>query len=364
MQQFSVDIFDRSLSYVCNGQTIVSSIDDDYLSPKTNTITISNVNKEIIAGYFIRLQSDETDFFGLITDVSPGEFETTIQFSSFISIFNEVILFWVTFQGLEEGHANPLEGTIAHLIRTYYVTTTDRLMYLPLNVYVDPNIVEIGQWTLGITRTKEEIPFTTISIYADLIVPALKRYGVSLIVTPDFNRKMIDIKVTRSSKTLNIDGDLDDVTVRTLKYNNRPLGTNKLEVVNNLHPTTSTIKYYAHPDMSFNTTNANRITPVAFETRMIVPKEDTTASFQAAALEEAYNVFSGAAWDNLIELEVAPDNKNILPMEMEIGQKVTLWYKGATYSSILTGKIIEDNCTVLLFGSERIEYTKRSKGGR
>ena len=360
MQQFNVDIFDRSLSYVCNGQTIVSSIDDDYLSPKTNTIAISNVDKEIIAGYFIRLQSDETDFFGLITDVSPGEFETTIQFASFISIFNEVILFWVGFQGLEEGHANPLEGVIAHHIRTYYVTTTDSLMYLPLNVYVDPNITEIKQWTLGITRTKEEINFTTLSIYADLIVPALKRYGVSFIVTPDFNRKIIDIKVTRSSKTLNIDGELNDVTVRTLKYNNRPLGTNKLEIVNNLDPNT-TITYYVHPDMTFDTNNTNRITPVAFETRMIVPQENTTASFQEAAKEEAYNVFSGAAWDNLIELEVAPDNKNILPMEMEIGQKVTLWYKGATYSSILTGKVIEDHKIILLFGSERIEYTKRAK---
>lgn len=360
MQQFNVDIFDRSLSYVCNGQTIVSSIDDDYLSPKTNTIAISKVDKEIIAGYFIRLQSDETDFFGLITDVSPGEFETTIQFSSFITVFNETILFWVGFQGLEAGHVNPLEGTIAHHIRTYYVTTTDRLMYLPLNIYVDPNITEIKQWTLGITRTKEEIDFTTLSIYADLIVRALKRYGVSLIVTPDFNRKMIDIKVTRSSKTLNIDGELNDVTVRTLKYNNRPLGTNKLEIVNNLDPNT-TITYYVHPDMTFDTNNTNRITPVAFETRMIVPQENTTASFQAAAKEEAYNVFSGAAWDNLIELEVAPDNQNILPMEMEIGQKVTLWYKGATYSSILTGKIIEDHNIILLFGSERIEYTKRAK---
>lgn len=360
MRQFNVDIFDRSLSYVCNGQTSISSIDDDYLSPKTNILSIPRVSAEIIAGYFIRLQSEDIEFFGLITDVSPGEFETTIQFSSFISIFDEVILFWVGFQGLEAGHVNPLEGVIAYHIEIYYVTTTDTLMRLPLNVYVDPNITEIKQWTLGITRTKEDIDFTTLSIYADLIVPALKRYGVSLIVTPDFNRKMIDIKVTRSSKTLNIDGDLDDVTVRTLKYNNRPLGTNKLEVVNN-NNTNTKVTYYVHPDMTFDTSNTNRITPVAFETRMIVPQEDTTASFQEAALEEAYNIFSGAAWDNLIELEAAPDNQNILPMEMEIGQKVTLWYKDATYSSILTGKIIEDHKIVLLFGSERIEYTKRAK---
>lgn len=360
MQQFSVDIFDRSLSYVCNGQAIVNSIDDDYLSPKTNTIAISNVDKEIIAGYFIRLQSDETDFFGLITDVSPGEFEIAIQFASFISIFNESILFWVGFQGLESGHANPIEGVIAHYINTYYVNTTDILMRLPLNVYIDPNVPDIFQWTLGITKARDEADFAVISIYADLIIPALKRYGVSLIATPDFNAKSIAIKITRSTKLLNIDGDLDDVTVRTLKFNNRPLGTNKLEVVNNYNPS-MTITYYVHPDMTFNTTDTNRITPVAFETSMIVPKENTKASFQEAALEEAYNVFSGAAWDNYIELEVAPDNKNILPMEMEIGQKVTLWYKEATYSSILTGKIIEDHKIVLLFGSERIEYTKRAK---
>lgn len=363
MRQFNVDIFDRSLSYVCNGQTSISSIDDDYLSPKTNILSIPRVSAEIIAGYFIRLQNDDTEFFGVITDVSPGEYETTIQFSSFITVFNETILFWVGFQGLEAGHANPLEGVIAYHIEIYYVTTTDTLMRLPLNIYVDPNITEIKQWTLGITRTKEEIDFTTLSIYADLIVPALKRYGVSLIVTPDFNRKMIDIKVTRSSKTLNIDGDLDDVTVRTLKYNNRPLGTNKLEVVNN-NNTNTKVTYYVHPNMTFDTSNTNRITPVAFETRMVVPREDTTASFQEAALEEAYNVFSGAAWDNLIELEVAPDNKNVRPLELEIGQKIMLWYEGASYTSILTGKIIEDSCIVLLFGSERIEYTKRSKGGR
>lgn len=360
MQQFSVDIFDRSLSYICNGQTIISSIDDDYLSPQTNTISIAKVEEEILVGYFLRLQNEETEFFGLITDVSPGEYSITIQFSSFISIFDETILFWTLFQGLEEGHSNPIGAVIAHHIRTHYVSTTDTLMRLPINIHVDPNITDIMQWTLGITRARDNANFAVVNIYQDLIVPALKRYGVSIVVKPDFNARLIDCKITISSKVLNIDGNLDDVTVRTLKYNNRPLGTNKLEVVNNLHPT-DIITYYAHPDMSFNTTNANRITPVAFETRMIVPQEDTTASFQAAALEEAYNVFSGAAWDNLIELEVAPDNQNILPMEMEIGQKVTLWYKGATYSSILTGKVIEDHNIILLFGSERIEYTKRAR---
>ena len=363
MQRFSVDVFDRSLRYVCNAQTVIPSVDDDYISPRTNELEMPKATDEISAGYFIHLKSDENDFFGLITDVSPGEYTTTIHFASFISVFNETILFWVGFQGLKDGHENPLEGTIAHLIRTYYVTTTDRLMCLPLNVYLDPDVPDIQKWTLGITRTRDEANFAIVNIYTDLIIPALKRYGVSLVVTPDFNAKMINIKVTRSTKSFNIDGDLDNVTIRTLKFNNRPLGTNKLEVVNNYNPNTK-ITYYVHPDMTFNTTNTDRITPVAFATSMIMPRENTTASFQEAALEEAYNVFSGAAWDNLIELEVSPDDKIVKPKELEIGQKISLWYKGAIYTSILTGKIVEDGCIVLLFGSERIEYTKRSKGGR
>lgn len=363
MQQFSVDIFDRSLAYICNDQTTITSIDDDYLSPRTNTVTIQKTNAEIKAGYFIRLQSEKTEFFGLITDVSPGEYEITIQFSSFISIFSETFLFWLGQQGTESGHAYSLESTIELYIRTYYITNSDSLMRLPISVSIDPNITQTQRWTVGLRRTRDEINYTVIDLYSDLILPALKKYGVSITVTPDFNEKLIKLKITNSAKILKIDGNLDNVMVRTLKYNDRPLGTNKLTIINGNNPDQS-IVYYIHPNRTFDTVNTNRITPVAFETRMVSPTENTLASFQEAALEEAYNVFSGSSWDNLIELETDPDDMNILPMDLEIGQKITLYYEDATYTSILTGKIIEDSCIVLLFGSERIEYSKRNKGGR
>lgn len=363
MQQFSVDVFDRSLTYVCNGLTSVSSIDDDYISPKTNIITIPKVSESIIAGYFIRLQNEKFNFFGVITDVSPGEFETTIQFSSFISIFRETILFYLGYQGTEAGHSVTLEDRIRAYIAAYYVNHADTYVRLPLRVYVDPNITQTNRWYVGIISNKEGFNYATPDIYTDLIVPALKKYGVAIVVTPDFNAKRINLKITKSSKTLNIDGNLDNVTVRALKYNDRPLGANRLTLVNG-NNANQQITYYVHPDRTFDTNNTNRITPVAFETRIVNPSENTQAAFQAAALDEAYNVFSGNSWDNLIELEVDPDDENIQPMELEIGQKITLWYNGASYTSILTGRIIEESCIVLLFGSERIEYTKRTKGGR
>ena len=363
MQQFNVDIFDRTLTYVTNEQAAVSSIDDDYLSPQTNTITILNTEEEFKAGYFIRLQNDKLSFFGLITDVSPGEFETTIQFTSFISIFSETILFWTGQQGTEAGHAATLEDRLRANISVNYVSHADTYVRLPIRIYVDPSITQINRWTLGIIGAKDGLKYATPDLYSDIIIPALKKYGVAIIVTPDFNAKIVDLKITRSSKTLNIDGNLDNVTVRALKYNDRPLGTNRLTLVNG-NNTNQQITYYVHPDRSFDTSNTNRITPVSFETRIVNPSENTAAAFQAAALDEAYNVFSGNSWDNLIELEVDPDDENIQPMELEIGQKITLWYNGASYTSILTGRIIEESCIVLLFGSERIEYTKRTKGGR
>lgn len=360
MQQFNVDVFDRGLHYVCNAITSVQSIDDDYISPKTNIITISNVSAKIISGYFIRLQNESNEFFGLITDVSPGEYVTQIQFASFITIFSETVLMWTKLQGTESSHNYSLEYVMELFIRTTYISNSDTYMRLPISIQIDPNITRTMRWYVNILSVQEGINYATPNIYEDLIVPGLKKYGTSIVVTPDFNQKVINLKITKNSEALNIDGNLDDVTVRTLKYNDRPLGVNKLTVVNMLN-TNNQITYYVHPDRTFDTSNTNRITPVSFETQIINPMGDTAEDFQASALDTAYNVFSGSEWNNLIELEVSPDNKNIRPMEMEIGQKVSLWYEGATYTSILTGKIIEDSCIVLLFGSERIEYTKRSK---
>ena len=363
MQQYNVDIFDRTLTYVCNQQTAVVSIDDDYISPQTNTITILNVEKEFSAGYFIRLQNDKTEFFGVITDVSPGEYETTIQFASFISIFSETILFYLGYQGTESGHTVTLEDRIRAYIAAYYINHADTYVRLPIRIYVDPNITQTSRWYVGIISNKEGFNYASVDIFSDLIVPALKKYGVSIVVTPDFNAKIVDLKITRSLKTLKIDGNLDTVTVRTLKFNDKPLGTNRLTLVNG-NNANQQITYYVHPDRTFDTVNTNRITPVSFETRIVSPSDTSQLAFQIAALDEAYNVFSGSSWDNFIELETDPDDENVRPRELEIGQKVELHYKDDIYTSILTGKVIEDNHIILLFGSERIEYTKRTKGGR
>lgn len=361
MLQYSVDIFDRSMVFV--GHTIVdnSKIDDDYISAKANGIQFGTIDADIKNGDFIRLQNEQTTFFGVIVDVTPGKYITSLQFKPFISIFDELFLFDTKTQGTDANVSHPtLEQTIKRYIDAMYVNNSDTLQNLPLVVSIDPSITQTQNWSLNITPDVKESHYSIIHLYSVLIVNALKKYGVAIEVTPSFRTRKINLKITKNLQTFKIDANLDNVLVKTLKYNDRPTGTNKLVVYND-QDYSQTITFYVYLDRTWGVNNTNRITPVVVESRSVTPDdefEDPLEGFAAAALDLAYSTLSGLQWDNLIELEAVPSDKNIEPNQMKIGQSVSVWYKGGKYTSILTGKIISTNSVTLLFGSERIEYSK------
>ena len=217
-------------------------------------------------------------------------------------------------------------------------------------------------WSLNLTPDVEGSHYTIIGLYTVLIVNSLKKYGIAIRVRPSFTQKKFILTISKSTRMLNIDGDLDNVTVKTLKYNDRPTGVNKLTIYNSDNYSMS-VTFYVHTDRSFSTEDStNRITPVVREVRDATPDSsitDPTEAFLVAAADVASSVLSGIEWDNLIELETFVSDENVRPMEMEIGQTIKLWYKGGTYQSILTGKTIGTDGITLLFGSERIQYFKR-----
>lgn len=365
MQQYSVDIFDRSLNFV--GHTIIegsNKIDDDYISARTNTIDFRTLDAEINNGDFIRLQNDQLNFFGVITDVSPGKKTTTLQFMPFISIFDELFLFDTKTQSTSASVTHPtLEKTIENYIKALYVNNEDALQNLPLLVSIDSSITQTAQWSLNITPDVKDSHYSIIHLYSVLIVNALKKYGVVIRVRPLFSAKRIQLIITKSSSTFKIDANLDNVHVKTLKYNDRPNGTNKLVIYND-QDYSQHLNFYVYTDRTWGIDNVNRITPVSLETRSVTPDEDfadPVQGFAAAALDVAYSTLSGLQWDNLIELEASPADENVKPVEMEVGQTVSVWYKGGKYTSILTGRLISPSSITLLFGSERIEYSKRAR---
>lgn len=362
MRQYNVDIFDRSLRLRVNDVVVINRIDDDYIASKANSIEIKPTGN-VIAGDFIRLKNDLTNFFGVITDVSPGETCTTINYKSFITIFDESILFYVKNQGTDANvsHAT-LEQTLYNYINATYISTSDTYQRLPITVSIATGSAT-ALWSFGILPDVENGQYAIVNLYSDLIVEALKKYGVGITVTPSFSRKTIDLVIGKNTEVHKIDGNLKNVNVATLKYNDKPTGTNKL-IVYNTENYGQSITFYVHPDRSWDINNQDRISPVFKEVTGVAPDqdyEDPSEGFAASAVDAAYSILEGLQFDNLIELEVSPTDHNIKPLEMRIGQTVTLRYKDGSYKSILTGKIIEPNLITLLFGSERIEYSKRSK---
>lgn len=90
---------------------------------------------------------------------------------------------------------------------------------------------------------------------------------------------------------------------------------------------------------------------------------ETTAAalFEDKAYTKALQTFSKNKYDNLIELEVAADDEMIKPTALKIGQVVNVISEGNSYTSILSGREIEDTI-VLIFGTIRLELTKSLKG--
>lgn len=365
MQRFNVDVFDRTVSFVYNATVDATSVDDDYVSASLNIVEVP-ATQLVETGHFIRLQNDNYYFFGIVTEVSPGEVSTRIGFKSFLTIFDEEVLFDTNWQGTGHAATRPtLETVIRNFISDTYVNPSDTYQRLPLVVTIDATITETLDWSFGIRPEKDTSHYAVANLYSDIIVRAIKEYGVAITVEPVFYDRKVHLTITKRPTPFKISADQDNVVVKTLKYSDKTVGINKL-IVYNADNYNQNITFYVHPDKTWNTTNSNRITPVSRGVKLVTPQENTVDSFVEAATEAAYSELSSSSWDNCIELEVYVDDANITPMTLYIGQVVEIYYKGASYKSILTGRILDGDKITLIFGSERIEYTKRRKlnGGK
>lgn len=357
MQQYNIDFFDRTLTFVYNTVIDPVTIDDDYISSTINVVDIDPTYL-VSTGQFIRIQNEEYSFFGVVTEVSPGDYQTRVSFKSFLTVFDEEVLFDTHLQGTGSPNVRPtLEALLAGYISDMYITNSDTYQRLPISVEIDSGITQTQDWSFGFRSDNEELHHTTVYLYSELLVYALNKYGVVVDVNPVFHDKTVHLRVTKRLRPFRISADLASVTVKTLKYNNQTLGTNKL-VIYNADNFSQKIIYYVHNDRTWDDENRDRVVPVIQETRIVSPG---SGSFEEAAVETGYSILSGTAWDNIIELDTYTDDINVAPMELSIGQVVSIYYKEAIYTSILTGRVLDQNKITLMFGSDRIEYTKRSR---
>lgn len=353
MRQYSVEIFDRSFNLLCHTNAEIEEYSEDYLSPETNEVEVFNCNAS--KGDFIRIKNNQNEYFGIVTSIeSQTEKIMTISYGSILRLFDTDILFDTDLQG---GNVS-LEQTISNIITRMFVNNTDSNMNIAgLSVTTSGST---NNWGFNLKSDTEGMHHCIINFYNVIIARSLEKYGVVIRVVPNVQQKTIQLIVGKiTDGIVKIESDLRNVIEKSIIIKETSNDTNKLVVYNTENYTTTRV-YYLHPNGSYDTTNANRITPVVQEIKGTAPEREgstITRSFIKMADSEAADVFGSINYNNLIELAVLNEDSLVRPYELEIGQEADIYSRGKIYRSILTGKTVGQQ-TVLTFGTIRLDLTK------
>ena len=172
----------------------------------------------------------------------------------------------------------------------------------------------------------------------------------------DFQAKKVVCTIgknTASSRT--IEAELPNIIDKNIDLGIEKESTNKLIIVNE-DDESEKIIYFLHTDDSISTTDENRIEPVIPET--VYASASGTKTFADVALEKATATLTATKYNNLIELETTNGDDLVKTRDLAIGQNVSIINDGKSYTTVLTGKKIDDT-TTLIFGAVRKELTKK-----
>lgn len=359
MRPYNVEVFSRDFTLRHHTNVNYVNIEEDYLSPQNNNLTLLIGDGIIIEGDYIWItRSDTTEkYFGVVTAVNVvSPLEVKVSFTTFLNgIFETRILFDTDLQG-----QGTLESALASIITANWISTSDNTERIPgLSCTTTSST---SSWGFNLKSEKEKMHHCIINFYDSIIAPAMKKYRIRMVAVPNFQTKSITLSIgTNADDVFLIDADLPNVLERQITIMETDDTTNKL-VVYNKEDYSQSRTYYLHPDGTYNMTNNNRIFPVV---RMIKSTEaeyntdDTVKkSFATMADEEAADLFGGISYNNNIELKVLKDDALIHPLTMGIGQRVIIYNQGKSHNSILTATKIEDNIVTLTFGTIRLDLTK------
>lgn len=352
MSLYNVEVFDRqTFNCVFHDSIERPEYRIDYLSPVDNTAAV--VRTEVLKeGHLIRISGEDYDFFGVITSVgNDQEGLTTVYFRDFLAALSTPILFDTTLQ-----KNTSLEATIAQYIQNAFVSNTDECQEI---AGLSVTAVTSTTYNFSLKPDTDGGKYCVVDLYDELIAPALSRYGVAVMVEADPQEKIIDLTIENISEAVTIEADLPNVFDCRVTVAETSNDTNKL-IMYNAANFDSQIIYYLHTDRTYDTTNADRVTPVSREIEILTVASGQT--FAQAAAEKAEEVFGGVDISNLIEVDVANSDKLVKPMSRTIGERTTIIKGGKAYKSILTGMTV-GSYTTLIYGAMRLDITDLIRKG-
>ena len=371
MKPYNVEIFDQDFSLIAHTNINDIQINEDYLAPETNSISIY-ADAAVVPGQYIRIVRDDFDMFGIITETADGMDDKVLMdvtFAPFSALLNIQILFDTTLQG----SSTPMETVLSNYVSSYLISNADTAQNVTgLSI---SSTSTTNDWTFEIAPDEEydeETGFggvyAIVNLYYDLFLPAFLKYDVKLDIAINPQAKTITASIGKESGTTFIEADLPNIFQKNIIVMATQQTVNKL-VIYNTQDYTEFLTYFLHTDYTYDTTDADRITPVIYEIATTAPTEgdgtpeDPGTTFAEEAQIVADGVFANIEFENLIELDMMSDDEMINPAGMKIGQTVTVLSNGVEYNSVLTGRQIGET-TKLIFGFMRLELTKQIKKER
>lgn len=358
MKQYSIEIFDQTITYKSN--SVIDSFDYkyDYLDPEKVKVDLL---PDVVVGVgdYIHIFNDDERYIGIVEQIK--EQDDGIKEVTYIDIMS---LFDVQMVVDVQYMTGNLEQYIANRITEQYINNSDSLMNKPLTVSTTS---QTSDWSIEAETMSDNTTLAEINLFDDIILPAFTSYGIAITTSINLNNKRINLSIGKNtSDTKYIEADLPNVISKNIVINQIKKQINKV-IVFNQDNYSNTLTYYLHPNGSFDTNNTNRLSPVEYEYAQA--KEETKREgeteivipFSDNARDKANAIFEKNKYDNLIELEILPDDELINPGALKIGQEVMVLSDGIFYSSIYTG-IERRDITKLIFGTIRLELTKILKG--
>lgn len=352
MKPYNVEIFTPDFEMVGHTNINELSYKEDYLSNDENSITvfaIQGVEKQD----YIRISRGKEEYAGVITEIAYGTDKSkdmqTISYKPLMELFHTDMLFDVNAQG-----TGTFEQFIADAITGLYITNED----------VKQNIAGLSvsamtattDWYLHITPSDKGGHYNIVNLMDSVIIPALQKYNILLTAKLDVQDKKLLVTIGKvGGGEVTIESDLPNILKKNVVFKQVSADVNKLIIYDTSDDYATKTVYYLHSDLGYDTKDTDRILPVVCDMKAVSSSEE--AGFASLAQTEASNVFSQAAFSNLIELTMMNEDELVKPDEMPFGQIVNVISDGNSYQSILTGRERGKN-TKLIFGTVRLELTK------
>ena len=337
MKVYKIEIFTPELQYRSSCQIRKVEYSYDYLDIEKNKILIP----EIIAEKYdyIRIKRGTEEYCGIISDVIVKKGKYEITYKPFERLWDIDI-----YMNPDDVEGYTIENILRKYISAVYENNADAL----------ENIVGLSIQITSATNGKLFFEQGINNLY-EMVIGAFTSYGVACSFSINPQKKRIQLHIGKCmKKAFVIEADRANVIEKEIVIKESDESVNKL-IVYNQEDYEQSATFYKNTAGEVTLENGKRIIPVV--TKSVTVKVPNEKTFDEVALTKAQQVLKPLQYDNLIEIKILKNDLLVRPTERVIGQEATILSNGVAYSTILTGIVMDEYCT-LVFGAIRLELTK------